>query len=239
MENQILKLTKDCIELINSYYRKGMQLEVLDSNLNQLCELIKAKYPYYNDELKDAMNKFPKHEYHYMGCIACILQLIQKEENNNQSKKIFISHSSKDKEAVKNFVDNILQLGIGINHDDIFCTSVESMDIRTGEDIRTHIKQNLKHCDYVFLIISENYNKSSICLNEMGAAWALERKVFPLLLNITFEQLSWLYTPNIASQLNEDNTLDKLYDELTERYSIQKQAVKWGEYKKKFLKKLN
>ncbi len=240
MEYSILDLNNRCIEIVEIIYspNKSISIATLEKELKQLCLAIKDKYPYYCIELQDAMGKFQKNKLHYMGCIACVLQLIKREENDNKSKKIFISHSSNDEKEVQNFVDNILQLGIGIHHDDIFCTSVESMGIKTGEDIRKHIKQNIKHCDFAFLIISENYNKSSICLNEMGAAWALDRKVMPLLLNTTFEKLAWLFTPNIASQINEDSTLNMLYDELTEKYSIRKNVVKWGKYKTDFLNKL-
>ena len=44
-----------------------------------------------------------------------------------KKKKIFISHASKDKMFIQAFVDDILQLGIGIDTNDIFCTRTLEM----------------------------------------------------------------------------------------------------------------
>jgi len=45
--------------------------------------------------------------------------------------KVFISHSVKDKELANAMVD-LLQTGIGINTNDIFCSSVEGLGIPGG-----------------------------------------------------------------------------------------------------------
>lgn len=63
---------------------------------------------------------------------------------NDKQKNIFISHSSKDKAIVQLFVDDVLQLGAGIKPEQIFCTSIEDMGIKNGDDIRKHIHQNIK-----------------------------------------------------------------------------------------------
>ena len=66
---------------------------------------------------------------------------------------------------------------------------IEETGVGTGEDIRKFIKENISTCDFVFFMISENYKKSEICLNEMGAAWATDRTVIPLV----FPNLSFPY----------------------------------------------
>src|SRR3989339_646154 len=109
--------------------------------------------------------------------------------------KIFISHSSKDKSIIDSFITNILILGCGIDENNIFCTSVEGLGIKTGEDFRSHIWQNLVNSNYSFLLISNNYKRSDICLNEMGASWALKDiKVKPFLLpGMDFNSIGTLY----------------------------------------------
>ena len=52
--------------------------------------------------------------------------------------KIFISHSSKDKELVMMFVDLLTQ-GFHIDYNDIFCTSMDNA-LRVGEDFIKSIK---------------------------------------------------------------------------------------------------
>ena len=63
-----------------------------------------------------------------------------------------------------------MRLGCDIEQSDIFCTSIESMSMKTGEDLREHIKKHIILSDYVFLMISKNYIKSTICLNEESIA---------------------------------------------------------------------
>lgn len=51
-----------------------------------------------------------------------------------------------------------------------------------SENIIDTIKNELTHYEsIVFIIHSEAYYKSPICLNEMGAAWILNRKIFSFL----------------------------------------------------------
>ena len=89
--------------------------------------------------------------------------------------KVFISHSSKDKALIQSFVDNVLVLGLGLNNKDIAFTSQEVYGIEPGEDIITFIRETISSAGVVLLMISSGYKKSEVCLNEMGAAWALEK----------------------------------------------------------------
>lgn len=59
-------------------------------------------------------------------------------------KKIFISHSSKDKQIVDIFVDKLLHLGLQIDPNDVAYTSREETGVGTGEDIRKFIKGMLQ-----------------------------------------------------------------------------------------------
>ncbi len=118
---------------------------------------------------------------------------MNKNMSEESHKKIFISHSSKDKQIVDIFVDKLLHLGLQIDPNDVAYTSREETGVGTGEDIRKFIKENISTCDFVFFMISENYKKSEICLNEMGAAWATDRTV------ILFDDITekYSYKPRI------------------------------------------
>jgi hypothetical protein len=237
-ENKMTELIRECKELIEVLYCpvRKMSLSDLQKKLEHLISLSKENYPSLCEELENAITKFQDNGNFYLGCIFCVLSLMEREEEGINRRKIFISHSSKDKNIVEDFTNKVLRLGVGISHEDIFCTSIEGMDIRTGEDIRKHIKENLKYCDYVFLMISQNYNESVVCLNEMGAAWALEKQVKPFLLpRTTIEDLGWIYNVNIASKIEERATLNALHDELCERYSFAKNTTNWGKEVESFL----
>lgn len=55
--------------------------------------------------------------------------------------KLFISHSSND----KSLVDKIITLctSIGINPDDIFCSSFEGQGVKNGKRINSEVKKEL------------------------------------------------------------------------------------------------
>jgi hypothetical protein len=152
---------------------------------------------------------------------------------------IFISHSSKDKEVMEKFTDYILQLGIGLSHEDIFCTSIEEMGIRNGEDIRQHIKDNVQGADFSFLMLSKNYKKSEICLNEMGAVWAVDNRVWYYLLpNVDFKEIGWLCETNKAEKLYDSVVLDALEEELTDFYGLPHKGGIWSRQRQNFVEYL-
>ena len=168
-----------------------------------------------------------------------ILDVLYSQKTQN-GHKLFISHSSKDKEIVSEFCDRILRLGIGISPDDIFCTSIEDMNIKNGEDIREHIKDNILSADFSVLLISENYKKSEICLNEMGAVWANDNNVrYYLLPNTTFNQIGWLCDTKQAEQLIDHVALDKLYNELTNYYKLERRIETWSRQRVTFVNSIS
>lgn len=157
-----------------------------------------------------------------------------------KKKKIFISHASKDKMLIQAFVDDILQLGIGIDANDIFCTSIEDMAIENGEEIRKHIQQNIRNVDFTFLMISKNYKESEICLNEMGAVWAYDNNVkLYLLPDANFDNIGWLCNTRIAEKIDNTIVLDTLHEQLQQYYSLQNTSIKsWSRQREKFLQEI-
>lgn len=86
--------------------------------------------------------------------------------------KIFISHSSKD----KNYTDMLVDLleDMGLRENQIFCSSVPGCDIPLGKNIFDDILSQFHYNElHVIFVLSENFYNSPVCLNEMGAAWAL------------------------------------------------------------------
>lgn len=155
-------------------------------------------------------------------------------DNKGTCKKIFISHSSKDKDVVDSFV-TLLTRGGGIAQDDIFCTSIDGMKITNGEDIRKHIQENVNYADFSILLVSKNYKGSEICLNEMGAVWAIDKRVkayvFP---DLQEESVGWLINTNAAEKLNDPTALASLYAELQQFYSLPLSIPGWTAQAKAF-----
>lgn len=211
----------------------------IDDYLNAIEGLLLAlteKYPDLEYELRlhrDGFGKGDKiiHFTAMRAIVKCVLAL-----ENKHSKRIFISHSSKDKEVVKMFVDYILQLGVGLGFDDIFCTSIEEMGIKNGEDLRNHILNNVQSADFSFLMISKHYKVSEICLNEMGAVWATNNRVrYYLLPDVDFNEIGWLCDTKKADQLANPIVLDSLEEELVEFYDLPHLGGRWSRHRQDFV----
>ncbi len=81
--------------------------------------------------------------------------------------KIFVSHSSADIELVQCVVD-LLELGVGVPHGDIFCSSI-SGSIPNGAFFVQHILKELATANLVVSVLSTSYFKRAFCLEEAGA----------------------------------------------------------------------
>lgn len=57
---------------------------------------------------------------------------------------LFISHASSDKKLIDAFVD-LLQTGIGLNHAQVFCTSLEGLDIPKGKGFINFIHDKIQY----------------------------------------------------------------------------------------------
>lgn len=138
---------------------------------------------------------------------------------NKSMKKIFISHSSKDIKYVKAFNEQILRLGLGINSNDIFCSSIEGQGIKSGSYIPDTIRDEIRKSCLAFLFISSNYKESEICLNELGAAWVyLEKKqVIPILLpDVDFDDLGFLDKNRLSIKINNKSNIINLIDDINQ-----------------------
>lgn len=93
--------------------------------------------------------------------------------------KIFISHASKDAKVVEEIIE--LLEAIGVESNQIFCTSFEGYGIELGENFLDTIKSELSSDSMVLFVLSENFYASPVCMCEMGAAWVLSKEHIPLI----------------------------------------------------------
>ena len=260
-KREVLNETSTLIEQIRAEINTGRcngcmtcnKVSGLHDLLVQLLVLIKDDYPIECERLQKRTNRLVgcvKINPYDFGAIQELISLLVKRENGaavGQSssvqvsgKRIFISHSSKDKQLVKDFVNHILCLGIGLNPDDIFCTSIEDMTMRNGEDIRKHIQDNIRSAEYSFLLISDNYKASEICVNEMGAVWAYDANVKIFLLpNADFSSIGWLCDTRKADKLTDSVAWDRLYNEMIEYCSLPGNFLHWSGQREMFLGRMD
>lgn len=160
-------------------------------------------------------------------------------EHKTQARKVFISHAEKDKGIVDAFVD-LLHLGTNLLPSDIFCTSLEGMGIPKGTNFIEYIKGQIQHPEMVIPILSPNYFQSHFCLCELGAAWALSHKMYPLLIPpFSYDELKAVLIGVQVGKLNDKNDLNGLRDELVKSSANGGQSTgRWEEKRDRFLERL-
>ena len=153
---------------------------------------------------------------------------------------IFISHSSKDIEIIKPFIDHILKNGIGFRNEEIACTSFVATGISPGASIPDYIKRNILGSKICLAMISKNYKSSEVCMNEVGAAWAVGNVPVQIVLpDANFDELGWLISTNKAAKINDEASLDSLMEIICNRCGKSIVTPKdWNPCKKEFLQSM-
>ena len=151
-------------------------------------------------------------------------------------KRIFISHASKDNELIGKFVDSIFLLGMGLDSEIIAYTSREDTGVPAGESIPQFIQDNIACAEIVLLMISDNYKNSEVCLNEMGAAWALNKHIIQILLpNTSFDKLGWLCSLDKAMKIDDADSIDGICEVFADKLDIGIKPSAWNRNKSAFL----
>jgi len=165
---------------------------------------------------------------YYPTEINCVQNDNNKEEQvmPQKSPKVFISHSSQDKDYVSCLVDFLED--IGLTQEQLFCSSIPGYGIPLDEDIYDYLKQQFQeHNLHVILVLSDNYYQSVACMNEMGAAWILQNKYTTILLpGFEFKEVKGAINPRkIGLKLDSDLTevkekLGQLKDTLSQEFGL-------------------
>jgi hypothetical protein len=94
----------------------------------------------------------------------------------------FISHATEDHELVSELVD-FMEMALKVDRSKVYCTSGNgTKKIRTGTNFIKDIRDNVIGTKLVIFILTPNYFKSSFCLAELGAAWALSSDIYPIVI---------------------------------------------------------
>ena len=167
---------------------------------------------------------------------------VEERENNEMLKpKIFISHASADLKYVEPFVE--LLADIGLSNDNLFCSSVPDYAIPLNQDIYDHLSSLFSNYKlYVIFMLSDNYYKSSACLNEMGAAWVLKTEYTSVLLpGFEYQEIKGAVNPNKIGLKLDDNEellkkrLGELKNIVSENFGISVLDMRWEKKRNDFV----
>ncbi len=151
---------------------------------------------------------------------------------------IFISHSSNDVALVDELVQ-LIEGGIGIRSDQIFCSSLEEQGIPPGVDFKSFIKEKLGEAKVVIAVVSPQYYASAFCMCELGATWALTKNFIPLLVPpVTYSDLRGSLFASQALPIDEDKKLDVMHSVIVPLAANAEKVARWNSRKAQFLKQL-
>ena len=171
---------------------------------------------------------------------------MQSKDNSKKgnSPMVFISHSSQDKEFAESLVD--LLESIGLNKETLFCSSVDGYGLGLSDDIFETLLELFENHDlFMIFLHSPRYYKSSVSLNEMGAAWVLRSGFCSILTSdMDFSGLTGVVNGSkISIKVNAQDAasrLNELYKILQEIFNLTPLDItQWERKRSIFLKNVN
>ena len=159
-------------------------------------------------------------------------------EKDMVNKKIFISHAEKDEELVYQLVTLLGQMGVSINDESIFCSSVKGIGVPVGEDFLDYIRNEFNDNIIVLFVMTQTFFKRPACLCEVGAAWVKCTEHIPLIVPpISYEDVRGLINKNIKGiELDKSDELDEFKDSIIKKLGLKDiNSTQWNVAKKTFL----
>ena len=139
-------------------------------------------------------------------------------------KKVFISHATDDRELINTLIEFLN--AIGIDNDDMFCTSISGA-LEGGRSFVDQIRDNVQGSKVVIFLLTERFFLSYFCLAELGAAWALNQYILPVIVP-PISTKEYNSTPLISVQalsMGSSNFASELFNDLVRKGVIETDTV--------------
>lgn len=115
------------------------------------------------------------------------VRLEQEQDSASQSRqvettmKVFISHSSADRDAAGAFVE-FLRAALPIPAKELRCTSVDGYKLPAGTNAEEQLRQEVFEAETFVAILSPNSLASMYVMFELGARWGAKGHLIPLMI---------------------------------------------------------
>lgn len=161
-----------------------------------------------------------------------------KDDKITNMKKLFISHSSKDKSIIKPLIDLIES--IGLKEEQIFFSSSSAYGVDLGENIFERLKKELSNEVFALFILSNNFYSSPVCLCEMGAVWINSKKQIPILIPpFSFDEMKGVFPNFLGFKMDDKNELNSFKQQIENYFGLtQIHFSKWEEKREDYLNKI-
>jgi hypothetical protein len=160
---------------------------------------------------------------------------------NEKKKKILISHNGEDKEYCEIIVDFLEK--IGLTEKEVICTCISGYGVGLNNNIYEWLSEQFNNDLYVIFMLSDNYYNSAPCLNEMGAAWVMQKHYTSIILpGFNVNKIQGAVDPRkMAFILDNDDEeirqkLVEMRDILVQEFQLERPTeAKWNRITKYFI----
>lgn len=189
----------------------------------------------------------------YYDTMIGVLKAINEVENADflkldsiKKKKIFISHSSKNKKITDKFVE--LLRDMGVKNEQIYYSSYEETGVNFLQDCFQRIKEEFNENELlVIFMISREFYSSKICIAEMGATWVTTaNKYIPIIIPpYSYSNVEGVINTTQAGIALNDTSINAKIEKLKEDIELfleienKTNAIEWNRKKDEFLRYIN
>jgi TIR domain-containing protein len=132
-----------------------------------------------------------------------------KKSATGQRYLVFISHSHSDRWIAKQIAGLIAAKGRRHGLE----TFLDEKDIEGGDAIPQAVLKSIKGCDEFLVLLTRNSIERPWVLVEIGAAWALEKRIVAIIDKVAPQEMPDIITPFKAIDLNSfEDYLQQLVD---------------------------
>lgn len=156
------------------------------------------------------------------------------------SKSVFLSHAVSNSDLAEKLVI-LFETGIGIQSEEIFCSSLEGMGIPIGTNFVDFIREQVEEPKVVISLFSEDYLQSQFCQCELGASWVLGHRILPLLVPpLEYNHVKAVLIGTQAAKIDSKEGLNQMREDLIEIFNIKgKVFSRWEAMRNNFIKEIN
>ena len=138
-----------------------------------------------------------------------------------EAMKIFISHSSADKQIAEAFID-LLKAALPLSSKDIRCTSVDGYKLAAGTNSDEQLRQEVFEAQAFLALLSPTSIQSIYVMFELGARWGAKRYLAPVMVaGLTPNALKAPLSAIHAVTGISEGDLHQLMDTLSERLNVE------------------
>jgi hypothetical protein len=128
--------------------------------------------------------------------------------------RIFISHSVRDA-VLANELSRLLQTGLSLTSDNIFCSSIHGQGLISGQPVVESLWEKIHTSAIVIFLVSNSFVESAYCMCELGAVWGAKKRFLPILVPpMTYSDLPGVLSIAHSFTLSKDRDLDGIRDEI-------------------------